>query len=172
MDEIKIQELDDFIFRISQQRRYSQYTVRNYRQAIVDWIVWLKQTGYANGDFLRAEKRTARAYVAELSSKYSHSTIHNRVSAIRSFYKFLIQTQLLDADPFSLVKLPKLKKDLPIFLTESAMPSLLSAPRDAGEEETISPEDAMRDALCIELLYGAGLRIWRKSWRSFQTMAR
>ena len=159
MDEIKIQELDDFIFRISQQRRYSQYTVRNYRQAIVDWIVWLKQTGYANGDFLRAEKRTARAYVAELSSKYSHSTIHNRVSAIRSFYKFLIQTQLLDTDPFSLVKLPKLKKDLPIFLTESAMPSLLSAPRDAGEEETISPEDAMRDALCIELLYGAGLRV-------------
>ena len=159
MDEIKIQQLEDFIFRISQQRRYSQYTVRNYRQSVADWVIWLKQTGYASGDFKRVDKRTARAYVGELSSKYSHSTIHNRVSAIRSFYKFLIQTQEIDADPFSLVKLPKLKKDLPIFLTESAMPPLLSAPRNTDDNEKISPADAMRDALCIELLYGAGLRV-------------
>lgn len=171
MEELKLQELDDFIFRISQQRRYSQYTVRNYRQAIVDWIIWLKQTGYSSGNFKRADKRTARAYVAELSGKYSHSTIHNRVSAIRSFYKFLIQTQEMDSDPFSLVKLPKLKKDLPIFLTESAMPSLLSAPRNTVENEKSDATDAIRNALCIELLYGAGLRVselCNMKWRDIE----
>lgn len=159
MDGNTIQELDNFIFRISQQRRYSQYTVRNYRQAIVDWIAWIKENNFAGGNFRNADKKIARYYIAHLSEKYSHSTIHNRVSAIRSFYKFLIQTQDADADPFSLVRLPKLKKDLPVFLTESAMPDLLSAPRTPTENDKSDPADLIRDALCIELLYGAGLRV-------------
>ncbi len=155
------QALDEFIERISRQRRYSKYTSRNYRHALEDWFAWLKETEYADGDFKKVDKRVARAYVAELSSKYEHSTIHNRVSAIRSFYKFLIQNQTLDSDPFSLLKLPKLKKDLPIFLTESSMPALLSSPK--RDEKTSEKEedkiDAVRDSLCIELLYGAGLRV-------------
>ncbi len=161
MSDKKIQELDDFIFRISQQRRYSRYTVRNYRQSVSDWLAWLEQTNYANGDFRKVDKRIARAYVAELGSHYEHTTIHNRISAIRSFYKYLIQIQTLDTDPFSLVKLPKIKKDLPVFLTESAMPSLLFSPRndEKNTESETKKMEAIRDSLCIELLYGAGLRV-------------
>ncbi len=158
-DKTDIPQLDEFLFRISRQRRYSKYTVRNYREAVFDWITWIRASEMSGGDFLRADKKTARAYVVELGMKYSHSTIHNRVSAIRSFYKYLIQAQTVDADPFSLVRLPKMKKDLPVFLSESAMPPLLSAPREDENSGGLEKIDAVRDALCLELLYGAGLRV-------------
>ena len=154
-DKTDIPQLDEFLFRISRQRRYSKYTVRNYREAVFDWITWIRASEMSGGDFLRADKKTARAYVVELGMKYSHSTIHNRVSAIRSFYKYLIQAQTVDADPFSLVRLPKMKKDLPVFLSESAMPPLLSAPREDENSGGLEKIDAVRDALCLELLYGA-----------------
>lgn len=152
-------ELDEFVFMISNQRRYSKYTVRNYREAVADWISWLAETDYAGGDFRMADKKTARAYVAKLGMEYSRATIHNRISAIRSFYKYLIRSQSAEADPFSLVRLPKKEKGLPVFLSESAMPSLLSAPRVDEADGRESKEEAVRDALCLELLYGAGLRV-------------
>ncbi len=151
--------LDEFVFMIDGQRRYSKNTVRNYTDSVHDWLAWIISAEMAGGDFLKADKKTARSYVAELSAKYSHSSIHNKVSAIRSFYKYLIRTGATDSDPFSLVKLPKTEKGLPVFLPESSMPTLLSAPRFDGNNGLEPKEDAMRDALCIELLYGAGLRV-------------
>lgn len=151
--------LDEFIFMIGGQKRYSKNTVRNYHDSVHDWLAWIVSAEMAGGDFLKADKKTARSYIAELSTKYSHSSIHNKVSAIRSFYKYLIRTGTTDSDPFSLVKLPKKEKGLPVFLPESSMPALLSAPRFDGNNGLESKEDAMRDALCIELLYGAGLRV-------------
>lgn len=151
--------LDEFVFMIGGQRRYSKNTVRNYTDSVHDWLAWIVSAEMAGGDFLKADKKTARSYVAELSAKYSHSSIHNKVSAIRSFYKYLIRTGAADSDPFSLVKLPKKGKGLPVFLPESSMPALLSAPRFDGNNGLESKEEAMRDALCMELLYGAGLRV-------------
>ena len=153
-------ELDEFAFMLESQRRYSKHTVKSYRKAVSDWLDWIASSGAAGGDFLKADKKTARMYVAELSLNCSHSTIHNRVSAIRSFYRYLIASESADSDPFSLVRLPKKEKSLPVFLSESAMPTLLEAPREAASEgEDDAKTSAVRDALCIELLYGAGLRV-------------
>jgi len=167
MEKTPTPELDAFIFRIERQRRYSPYTVRNYRKAVEEWLAWLGRTGYAGGDFSKADKRVARAYVAELGSRCEHSTLHNKISAVRSFYKFLVQTGDAEADPFSLVRLPKLKRELPVFLGESSMPALLSAPKNAGSERA-DKTDSVRESLCIELLYGAGLRVselCKMKWR-------
>ena len=152
-------EFDEFLFRITAQRRYSKYTRRNYEHAVSEWLEWLANNEFSRGDFARADKKLARAYVVELGREHSASTIRNRVSAIRSFYKYLIQTNSADADPFSLVTLPKTKKDLPVFLTESSVPALLSAPRLDEKSRREPKERAVRDALCLELLYGGGLRV-------------
>ncbi len=146
--------LDEFITRLQTQKRYSKYTVRNYRKAIEEWFEFLDEYGFDNPT--QASRKTAKRYVAELSNAMETTTVRNKISAIRSFYKFLLQTNSADNDPFSTVKLPKLKKNLPVFLTETQTPSLLQAP---WESEKPSPEAILRDALCLELLYGAGLRI-------------
>lgn len=158
-EDIKNADLEAFMFRIGQQRRYSKYTLRNYEHALKEWLWWVSQNEFLNGDYLKADKRAAKNYIVELASKYSRATLHNKISAIRSFYKFLIQTQTCEGDPFSLVKLPKMKKDLPVFLSEDQVPGLLQMPWILARDGKISEMHAVRDALCMELIYGAGLRI-------------
>ena len=155
----KSQLLDNFIFRIANQRRYSQYTCRNYAEAVKEFLAWLEANEFACGDLSKVDRRLARDYVMELSHKFKAATTHNKISALRSFFKFLIQTNELDANPFSSVRLPKLKKDIPVFLSETQLPTLLRAPWIFLEEGKIDKLSAVRDSLCLELLYGAGLRV-------------
>ena len=146
--------LNEFILRLQTQKRYSKYTVRNYKKSIEQWFEFLEENGFDNPAL--ATRRTAKRYVAELSNALETTTLRNKISAIRSFYKFLIQTNSADSDPFSTVKLPKMKRSLPVFLTETQTPQLLQAPWENQKQSELS---TLRNALALELLYGAGLRI-------------
>ncbi len=146
--------LDEFISRLRTQKRYSKYTIRNYKKSVEEWFEFLEEYGFDTPS--QANRKTAKRYVAELSNAMETTTLRNKISAIRSFYKYLIQTNSAESDPFSTVKLPKMKKSLPVFLTETQTPELLQAP---WESENPNEEATLRDALCFELLYGAGLRV-------------
>ena len=153
------ENIEAFMVRIGQQRRYSKYTLRNYSDSIREWVGWLKICEFSDGSYLSAGRRVARMYVAELSSKLRPATVRNKISALRSFYKFLIQTRAAESDPFELVSLPKMKKDLPICLNEGQTAALLQIPWTLERAGKIDRFRALRDALALELLYGAGLRI-------------
>lgn len=156
MDDENVQA---FLIRIGEQRRYSKYTLRNYGQSLREWIAWLGQNEFSDGDYLHADKRIARMYVAELASNFKPPTVRNKISAVRSFYKFLIQTHTAERDPFELVSLPKLRRDLPVCLNEKQTVSLLEMPEMLAKVGKIDEFRALRDSLALELLYGAGLRI-------------
>lgn len=149
--------LDEFILRLKTQKRYSQYTVRNYAKAVGEWFAFLRDNGQETCGGV--SRRFAKRYVIELAERDMPATVRNKISAVRSFYKFLMQTNDAEADPFSGVKLPKPKKDLPVFLTETQTPRLLQAPWNDEREQKQTELSSARDALCLELLYGAGLRI-------------
>jgi len=151
--------IEGFLFRIESQRRYSKYTCRNYREAVSEWLAWIAGNEFAKGNFIDVDKRIARNYLVELARKHKPTTTHNKISAIRSFYKFLIQSQECSSNPFSAIKLPKMAKSLPIFLSQTQIPNLLQMPWIFFEQGKIDKEQATRDSLCLELLYGAGLRI-------------
>ena len=150
-------DLDAFLVRLQAQKRYSKYTSRNYKKAVEEWLAFLAENGAASP--AEASRRIAKHYVARLAEYLEAATLRNKISAIRSFYKFLIQTGSAESDPFSGVKLPKAKKDLPVFLTQTQTPQLLQAPWDEAERGREPRMCALRDALCLELLYGAGLRV-------------
>ncbi len=159
MEETEIFETPEsrsYMFRLETQRRCSKYTVRNYRAALSEWYKWLSENGIRENQITR---KTARNYVIELGRKCDSSTVRNKISALRGFYKFLIETKVALENPFSLLKLPKLRDRVPVFLSESQMPELLSAPAEMEEEGFVSPERAMREALALELMYGAGFRV-------------
>ena len=82
----KSQLLDNFIFRIANQRRYSQYTCRNYAEAVKEFLAWLEANEFACGDLSKVDRRLARDYVMELSHKFKAATTHNKISALRSFF--------------------------------------------------------------------------------------
>lgn len=144
---------------LAKERRYSAYTVRNYRQAFEDFQRWLTATGLWERGLDALTARELRDFVIEAQRRFGRRTLHNHVSGLRSFYKFWLRREKVRRNPFLGVPLPKLEKRLPKFLTEEQMLRLLAGPQRLKENGSVDAFTAQRDRLVMELLYGAGLRV-------------
>jgi len=144
---------------LAKERRYSPYTVRNYRQAFEDLHRWLAQNGRHAAALDALTSRDVRDFVIEAQRRFGRRTLHNHVSGLRSFYRYWMRLGKLERNPFSGVPLPKLEKALPKFLTEDQMLRLLAGPEKLLASEAISAFAALRDRLVLEILYGGGLRV-------------
>ncbi len=151
--------LTPFLDYLEKERRYSAYTVRNYRQAFVDFHWWLQQGRLKDTGFHALTSRHTRDFIIEAQRRYRRRTLHNHVSGLRSFFRFWMQRGRLRQNPFAGVPLPKLEKALPKFLTEAQMLQLLAGPQKLLANESVGELAAWRDRLVLELLYGGGLRV-------------
>jgi integrase/recombinase XerC len=151
--------LQPWLDHLELERRYSLYTVRNYRQAFEDFHRWLRRSGLATRPFDALVTREIRDFVIEAQHRYDRRTLHNHVSGLRAFYRHWMRLGRLTRNPFTGVALPKMEKRLPKFLTEKQADALLEAPTRELDTEGADPFVGWRDRLVLELLYGAGLRI-------------
>ena len=98
------------------------------REAILDHLGWRLQQGYQ-------ARSTARL-----------------LSALRTFYRYLLRERLIHEDPTLQVELPQLGKPLPKSLSEAEVEALLAAP-------DIAEPLGLRDRAMLEVLYACGLRV-------------
>ncbi len=151
--------LDPFLDFLAKERRYSAYTVRNYRQAFEDFHRWAQVDGRWERGVDRLGPRDMRDFVIEAQRRFGRRTLHNHVSGLRAFFRFWQRRGRIPRNPFLGVPLPKLEKPLPKFLTETQVTTLLQGPQRLLQNETLDPFIAWRDRLVLELLYGGGLRV-------------
>lgn len=144
---------------LEKERRYSAYTLRNYRQAFDDFYRWLSAAGLWERGFDKLGPRDMRDFVIEGQRRFDRRTLHNHVSGLRAFFKYWTRRGEVTRNPFLGVPLPKLEKRLPKFLTETQMKQLLAGPQRLLENQSIDAFTAWRDRLVMELLYGGGLRV-------------
>lgn len=151
-----------FCAHLKNERRLSGYTIRNYEEALRDFALWAKEAFGFNGDFARLTRRNLRDFVIERQrgdSALSRRTLHNHVSALRTFFRYLRRRGKISTSPTTGIVLPKLQKPLPKFLTEKQIGELLAMPRQAFEDGLISEARYRADSAILETLYGGGLRI-------------
>ena len=137
-----------FLTHLRAGRNYSAHTLRAYG---ADLELFLKSLpGVEPGAISRTH---VRSYLAQLQSgDYGRNTVLRRISALRAFFRFLRQEDVMKLDPFAAIPLPRKTARLPKFLTESEMATLL--------ERGASPRSPLkeRDRAALELLYSSGLR--------------
>lgn len=152
--------LDPFLDFLAKERRYSAYTVRNYRQAFEDFYIWA-QTGarWSTRGIPGLTTVDMRSFVIEGQRRFSRRTLHNHASGLRTFFRYWQRRGKLTRNPFLGVPLPKLEKTLPKFLTETQVATLLAGPQKLLERDEVDKFTAWRDRLVLELLYGGGLRV-------------
>ena len=95
---------------------------------------------------------TVRAFVASLHGVNKPTTISRKLSAIRTFFKFLIREGRVRSNPAELVSSPKCPKNLPSFLPADDLLRLLAVP-----DRTSSL--GARDLAILETLYATGVRV-------------
>jgi integrase/recombinase XerC len=161
--EEKVPELvERFLAHLANERRYSPYTVRNYRQALLDLAASRggRRQREAPVDLRVVRLRDLRSYIVEAQrAGTSRRTLHLRLSAIRSFYRYLHRMGEVAANPASGLVLPGYRKPLPKFFSPPQIRTFLEAPSRLLAEGGIDAFTAARDEAIFELFYGAGLRI-------------
>lgn len=150
---------------LKHERRCSPNTVRDYGEAVRDFARWGREAFGFAGDFGAVSRRNVRDFIIERQRENAEGTplarrtIHNRVSALRAFYRFLRSRGFVETSPTAAIVLPKLPKPLPKFLTEAQVARLLKMPALALERKLISEDVFTRDTAILETLYGGGLRV-------------
>jgi integrase/recombinase XerC len=137
--------VSDFLKHLKNERNYSQHTINNYERDLKFLSEFLKSKNL--------DRLTAREYLLELEKKkYSRRSIARKLSAARSFFRYLLREKKAKANPFQNLLTPKLPKKLPNFLYPEEMKELFDV------VDTSTPL-GKRDIAILELLYGTGMRV-------------
>jgi integrase/recombinase XerC len=149
-----------YINYLEAERNASAYTVRNYTTDLLGNYKRGSEKGFFQ--FLRLRKISSleavnqhvlRDYISWLMDQdVVKPSIARKLSAIRSFYRYLVREEMLPKNPLEKTSSPKLDRRLPSFLTMEEIGRLLQAP-------DLAKPVGQRDRALMELLYASGLRV-------------
>lgn len=145
------QQIEVYLAYLSVERGLAQNTLDAYGRDLRAYARFLQQHNLTS--FRKTEKEAVRAYLEQLHNLgRASSTISRNLAAIKSFYQFLVQENLLATDPTVHLDSPKVAKRLPRVLNLSEVEALLNQP---------SLEDAhsIRDKAMLEVIYATGIRV-------------
>jgi integrase/recombinase XerC len=144
--------LQGYISYLNLQKRFSPLTSGSYQSDLLQFFRYLR-TEENITRLSGVTHRHIRAFIATLMEEgMSPVSVNRKLSALKSFFRYLLRTGLVAENPASRVQGPKSPKKLPEFIDESRIGMLFSEPpREDDFEE-------MRDRLVVEILYQTGIR--------------
>ena len=144
------QLLSNFLAQLTIEKRASQYTVKSYKRDLNCLSTYCESKSISLWTDLK--QTDIRSYMASRHRQgLSSTSLQRELSAIRSFFNFLLKNQLTDNNPGQYIKAPKKTRKLPKTLDVDQIKSLL----EAGTNSTIE----IRDLAMFELFYSSGIRL-------------
>jgi len=143
--------IEKFIRYLDIEKNYSPHTILNYRLDLEDFKKFIADTDIEKIDYLALRK-----YLAQLKGRnLGTRTVNRRLSALRSFFKFLSRDGYLKSNPILSISSPKIDKHLPSFLTEKEMAQLIESSFAKSDKD----EQGLRNRAILETFYSTGIRI-------------
>jgi integrase/recombinase XerD len=150
-DVARAYRLELFHDHLALERGAADTTQEAYARDVARFALFARIAGAASpGD---ATPRALREFVFHLKDLgLAPSSIRRTVSAVRTYYRFLVGEGYVARDPSERLETPKRWRSLPEVLTVAEVERLLASP-------TVDEPLAFRDRAMLELAYGAGLRV-------------
>lgn len=144
---------ESFINYLRFEKRYSHLTAIAYKKDLDQFEeFYVKTVGDFNVEGIN--DKIVRSWIVDLmDSGLSARTVNKKVSALKSFNKYLMRLEVVGENQLVNVIVPKVRKKLPQFVEEKNLDHLL----DDGFFGT--DFEALRDKLIVSLLYGTGIRL-------------
>lgn len=143
--------LERFSNYLKYEKNYSSHTIKAYISDLEqcnNFLVLLRS------DFISAKTSDLRSWIVNLiENKNSATSIHRKISSLKTLYSFLLREKLVLTDPTRKLILPKTRKRLPVFVEEKNMIDLFSVISFENNFE------GTRNKLILSLLYATGIRL-------------
>ncbi len=150
-------EIGEFLDYLHYERNVSVNTITAYRDDLESFVAFLTADYFVVGrellDLRSVDHLAIRSYLAHLARrKLSRSSSARHLSALRSFFKFMMREGIVTANPARGVSTPRREKFLPSVIQSSDIETLF-------EQADCGKPLGVRDRAWMELLYASGLRI-------------
>lgn len=151
MNEISIKtHIQNYLRYLYSERNYSPMSVDSYRRDLYQFLEFLQPQA---GEVKTIGREKIRDFLASLSEKgLSKRTINRKLACLRSFFKFLVKTGTLKANP---------ARDIPSLKVGTKLPPLLTIP-EAMEMLKLPLSESLlglRDKALLEVFYSTGIRL-------------
>ena len=141
-------QLADFLTYMEKVRGSSAHTVSAYRRDLGEYLAYIGDRQIAMDD-----PESVRSYLGHLfRGGFARSTMARKISAVRSFCRYLVREGVLKTNPCDQISTPKSPKSNPRFLSLEEITALLDS---AAGDRIID----LRDMAIWELFYSSGIRV-------------
>ena len=141
--------IDEYLAHLQVERRMSPHTLDGYRRDLDGLNTWATAQG-VEVESLHTEQ--VRTFIAsEHRRGLSPKSLQRRLSACRSFYRWLLRHGRIAANPAQPIRAPKAPRKLPQVLDPDEAKALVEVPTDVPL--------GLRDRALLELFYSSGLRL-------------
>lgn len=153
-------QVRSFIDSLHSEKGYAANTCRAYSHNLNEFVSFVSESYFSNenqkgGDLLKADQINnlmIRGYLGFLHKKNEKVTIARKLSAVRSFFRFLLKHGVILDNPLDLILTPKQKKTIPVYLPVDDVFRLL----DSIKTDTLA---GIRNRAIFETLYSSGIRV-------------
>jgi integrase/recombinase XerC len=153
-------QIRSFIDSLHSEKGYAANTCRAYSHNLNEFVSFVSESYFSNenqkgADLLKADQIDSlmiRGYLGFLYKKNRKVTIARKLSAVRSFFRFLVKHGVILDNPLDLILTPKQKKAIPVYLPVDDIFRLL----DSIKTDTLA---GIRNRAIFETLYSSGVRV-------------
>ena len=143
--------LFDFITYLRNERNVSPHTLRSYHSDLEQLSTFL-----GDKELSAVDHQTLRRFIAHLmQGEVKKSSIARKLSAIRTFFRYLNREGILTSNPARLVATPRREQRLPAVLTADDAIRLMESPK---AKKPADHDTMLRDRAVLETLYSTGIR--------------
>jgi len=150
--------LDDFLTHLEKERDVSPHTVTAYRRDLQQFSYFLS-TYYGNSSWAwqGVDRVAVRGFLGYLTRRgLGKRSTARALSAVRTFYRYLHLTDVVDVNPARAVGTPRRDRHLPSYLDRGQATRLFEAAETAAATGRFA---AIRDLAILELFYSTGMRL-------------
>lgn len=161
--------LYDFIGYLRNERNASEHTISAYSSGCVEFALKMRNADETFNDWQSVDREEAKSFISQLyDAGNSKRSIARKLSALRSFFRYLCRENIVSGNPFADLPKMKLDKPLPRVMNISQIDNLINAVSavwgDAIVSKRVRTEEGAefscaRDKAMIEVIYSGGLRI-------------
>jgi integrase/recombinase XerC len=150
--------LDDYLRGLERGRQLSPHTVAAYRRDLGELSAFLdRRCNGSDWSWTDVDRHALRAWLAELARRgFARRSIARKLSAARSFFRYLHREDMVDANPARAVQSPKPERTLPAWLTRLEIERLFDMTQQMASGNTFR---GTRDHAMVELFYATGMRL-------------
>lgn len=151
-------EAEHFLAHLVKERQLSPNTVTAYRRDLEDLETFLSDySGGAGWQWEEVDRLTVRSFLGWCQSRrLSKRTVARKISAMRTFFRFLNMEERLETNPVRGIRVARRERHLPEHLTRTAIEPVFAIAESEASANTL---EGTRALVILELLYGSGLRL-------------